>query len=153
MAGPFGFESDKFEVSQTLANRALLPQAIEESVRWCANSGLFARLVTQDTTLGGVSIPEGAVIELWINAANRDPSRWDSPERFDLHRPAQTHLGFGIGQHRCLGLNLARQEMIAGINALLDAFPNLRLDPAADRPFITGGLEQRGPSALPVLLA
>lgn len=140
------------QLAEVRADRSLVPQAIEESVRWCANSGLFARQATCDTELCGVPIPEGGVIELWINAANRDPARWENPARFDMHRPALTHLGFGIGQHRCLGLNLARQEMVAGINALLDAFPNLRLDPAADMPFITGGLEQRGPSGLPVLL-
>ena len=92
------------------------------------------------------------MIELWLNAANRDPSRWENPERFDLHRPVQNHLGFGIGQHRCLGLNVARQEMEVGIGGLIDAFPGLRLDPDAAVPFITGGLEQRGPSGLPVLL-
>lgn len=133
-------------------NRALLPLAIEESVRWCSNSGLFARQATVDTELFGVKIPEGAVIELWLNAANRDPARWDQPERYDFHRPVLNHLGFGIGQHRCLGLNVAHQEMQAGIGALMDAFPQLRLDPAAPVPVLTGGLEQRGPSALKVLL-
>ncbi len=102
--------------------------------------------------LEGIAIPKGGVIEVWIPAANRDPARWDRPEVYDLHRKALPHLGFGIGQHRCLGLNVAQQEMQAGISALIDAFPDMRLDPDANAPFITGGLEQRGVTGLPVLL-
>ncbi len=147
-----GLLTNPDQLAAVRQDRSLLDAAIEESARWCTNSGLFCRLVTKDTELEGVDLPEGAVVELWLNAANRDPTRWDRPDQFDLFRPVQNHLGFGIGQHRCLGLNVAKQEMFAGISALLDAFPNLRLDPDAEVPFITGGLEQRGPSALPVLL-
>jgi cytochrome P450 len=147
-----GLLTHRDQLEAVKANRELLPVAIDESARWCSNSGLFARVATQDTQLCGLNIPEGAVIELWLNAANRDPSRWQRPEVFDMHRPIRAHLGFGIGQHRCLGLNLARQEMAVGIGALLDAFPNMRLDPDEPAPFITGGLEQRGPSALKVIL-
>ncbi len=147
-----GLLTNPDQLAEVRQERGLLDAAIEESARWTANSGLFCRVVTQDTELEGVALPEGSVIEVWLNAANRDPARWDRPEQFDLFRPVQNHLGFGIGQHRCLGLNVAKQEMYAGISALLDAFPNLRLDPDAEVPFITGGLEQRGPSALPVLL-
>ncbi|MEO7247950.1 MAG: cytochrome P450 [Novosphingobium sp.] len=147
-----GLLSNPDQFADVRADRALLPVAVEESARWCANSGVFARLVTADTTLGGVDLPEGSVVELWLNAANRDPARWENPERFNLHRPVQNHLGFGIGQHRCLGLNVARQEMVVGIGALMDAFPALRLDPDVAVPFITGGLEQRGVSGLRVVL-
>lgn len=147
-----GLLSNPDQFADVRADRALLPVAIEESARWCANSGLFCRLVTEDTTLGGLALPKGSVVELWLNAANRDPARWDSPELFNLRRPVQNHLGFGIGQHRCLGLNVARQEMVVGIGALMDAFPDLRLDPDVVVPFITGGLEQRGVSGLRVLL-
>ena len=148
-----GLLSNPDQFADVRADRNLLPVAIEESARWVANSGLFARLVTADTELAGVKLAHGDVVELWLNAANRDPARWDSPELFNLHRPVQNHLGFGIGQHRCLGLNVARQEMVVGIGALMDAFPDLRLDPDVAVPFITGGLEQRGVSGLPVLLS
>ncbi|MDG2002503.1 MAG: cytochrome P450, partial [Novosphingobium sp.] len=90
--------------------------------------------------------------ELGLGPANRDPARWDNPDAFDMHRPKLTNTAFGLGTHRCLGMNVANVEMSRGINALLDTFPNLRLDPDAPAPFLTGGLEQRGPSALPVLL-
>lgn len=144
--------SDRDQYEAVRADRALLNAAIDESIRWNANSALFCRQATTDTELEGVAIPNGGVVEVWIPAANRDPARWDRPELYDLHRKPVTHLGFGIGQHRCLGLNVAQAEMVAGISALIDAFPDLRIDPAAPQPFITGGLEQRGVSGLPVLL-
>ncbi len=147
-----GLLSNPDQFADVRADRNLLPVAIEESARWCANSGLFARLVTADTELEGVALAQGDVVELWLNAANRDPARWENPQLFNLHRPVQNHLGFGIGQHRCLGVNVARQEMVVAIGALIDAFPHLRLDPDVATPFITGGLEQRGVSGLRVLL-
>ncbi len=61
-------------------------------------------------------------------------------------------VGFGLGPHQCLGMNVAKQEMIVALNALMNRFPNMRLDPAAPPPRIVGGLEQRGMSAIPVLL-
>jgi cytochrome P450 len=134
------------------ADRSLVDAAIEESVRWNPTDPVFSRLVVQDTELGGVVLPEGSVLEICLGAANRDPSRWKNPDAYDLHRPLQGHLGFGIGTHLCMGQNVARSEINVGLNALLDAFPNLRLDPDAPAPYLTGGLEQRGMSGVPVLL-
>lgn len=134
------------------ANRALMDQAIEESLRWNPTAPLFYRMVEQDTEFFGLPMRAGDVLELGLGAANRDPSRWDDPEAFDLHRPAQTNMAFGLGTHRCLGMNVAKVEIAVGLNALLDAFPDLRLDPAEPAPFLTGGLEQRGITGLPVLL-
>jgi cytochrome P450 len=144
--------SRREQLEAVKADRSLVDAAIEESVRWNVTAPVFSRLVTEDVELGGVAIPAGSVVELCTGAANRDPSRWDNPDDYDLHRAAKPHLGFGIGQHQCLGMNVARSEINVGINALLDAFPDLRLDPEAPAPFLTGGLEQRGISALPVLL-
>ena len=106
----------------------------------------------QDTVFRGVAMEAGSVLELCLGPANRDPARWHNPDVFDIHRAFLTNMAFGLGTHRCLGMNVARVEMEVGIGALLDAFPNLRLDPDAPAPFITGGLEQQGPSGLPVLL-
>jgi cytochrome P450 len=135
------------------ADRSLVEKAIEESLRWNATAPVFARLVVQDAELEGVEIPSGSVLEICLGAANRDPARWDKPDVYDLHRRTRGHLAFGVGQHQCLGMNVARHEMSAGINALLDAFPQIRLDPDAPAPQLAGGLEQRGISALPVLLS
>lgn len=134
------------------SDRSLVEKAIEESLRWNATAPVFSRLVVADSELQGFALPAGSVLEICLGAANRDPARWDNPAAYDLHRRTRGHLAFGLGHHQCLGMNVARNEMSAGINALLDAFPNLRLDPDAPTPCLAGGLEQRGVSALPVLL-
>lgn len=134
------------------ADRKLAEAAIEESVRWNPTDPVFSRLVVEDTELEGMPIPAGAVLDICLGAANRDPARWDDPDTYNLHRPPQVHLGFGIGTHMCLGRDVARSEISVGLNALLDAFPDIRLDPDAPAPYLTGGLEQRGMSAIPVLL-
>ena len=113
---------------------------------------VFSRLVAEDIELEGVHLPADSVLEICLGAANRDPARWDSPDVYDLHRPFQPHLGFGVGTHQCLGKNVGVSEIATGLNALLDAFPNMRLDPNEPAPYLTGGLEQRGMSAIPVLL-
>jgi len=140
------------QIEAVRADRSLVDDAVEESVRWNPTDPVFSRLVVHDTELQGVRLPAGAVLEVCLGAANRDPARWEQPDIYDLHRPLQAHLGFGVGPHRCLGLDVARSEINVSINALLDAFPNLRLDPDAPPPYLTGGLEQRGMSAVPVLL-
>jgi cytochrome P450 len=134
------------------ADRSLVDAAIEEAVRWNPTDPVFSRLAVQDIELDGVLVPAGSVLEICLGAANRDPNRWENPDAYDLHRKFQGHLGFGLGTHLCMGQNVARSELNAGINALLDAFPNLRLDPDAPAPYLTGGLEQRGMSGVPVLL-
>lgn len=141
---------DQFE--QVKADRSLIGEAIDEGLRWNPTAPYFYRMVMKDTQFYGHQIPEGSVLELCLGPANRDPARWDNADAFDMHREKLTNMAFGLGTHRCLGMNVARVEIETGINALLDAFPNLRLDPDAPAPFITGGLEQQGPSGLPVLL-
>ena len=133
-------------------DRSLIEQAINESLRWCPTDPTFPRLVTADTEIEGVPIAAGCRVDVCLGAANRDPSRWSDPDRYDLFRPQMTHLGFSTGPHQCLGMNVAKVEMIAAINGLLDRFPNLRLDADAPPPQLIGGLEQRGMSALPVVL-
>jgi cytochrome P450 len=134
------------------ADRKLVDKAIEESLRWNPTDPVFSRLVTQDTELEGVPLIADGVLEICLGAANRDPTRWDNPDAYDLHRPRKEHLGFGVGTHLCLGRDVGRSEINVGLNALLDAFPDLRLDPSEPAPYLTGGLEQRGMSAIPVLL-
>jgi cytochrome P450 len=141
---------DYFEAAK--ADRKLIDAAIEESLRWNPTNPTFSRVALSNTELCGVVIPKGAVLDICLGAANRDPARWENPDVFDLYRPFQQHLGTGIGAHMCLGRFVAQAEMNVTINRLFDHFPNMRLDPDAERPFITGGLEQRGVSALPVLL-
>ena len=140
------------QLAEVKANRDLVSDAIEEGLRWDPTAPFHYRLVLEDIQFYGHALKAGDVLELGLGPANRDPSRWDRPDAYDIHRPKLTNMAFGLGTHRCLGMNVAHVEMARGINALLDAFPNLRLDPSAPAPFMTGGLEQRGPSGLPVLL-
>ena len=73
-----------------------------------------------------------------LGGANRDPSRWDRPDEFDLTREPKQHLAFAFGPHMCLGMHLARMETTVAINAVLDRLPDVRLDPAAENVHITG---------------
>jgi cytochrome P450 len=141
---------EQFEAVKS--DRRLVDNAIEESLRWNPTDPVFSRLVAVDTELESVFLPEGAVLEICLGAGNRDPNRWEHPDVYDLHRPLKQHIGFGIGTHMCLGRDVARSEITVGLNALIDEFPNMRLDPDAPAPYLTGGLEQRGVSAVPVLL-
>lgn len=148
----FALLTHREQMEAVRADRSLIDDAIEESLRWNPTAPYFYRMVMADTEFYGHAIPEGAVLELGLGPANRDPDRWERPDEYDLFRPKLTNMAFGLGTHRCLGMNVARVEINRGINALLDHFPNLRLDPAAPAPFMTGGLEQQGVSGLPVLL-
>lgn len=131
-------------------DRALLRFAVEEGLRWNVTDPAFGRWVTEDTTIAGVRIPRGAVVQPCIGAANRDPARWQHPDNFDIHREFQSSLAFANGPHICLGQHVARAEMVNAIGALLDRLPNLRLDPDAEPPSIIG-LYERGPTHIPVV--
>jgi cytochrome P450 len=131
-------------------DRALLQRAIDEAVRWEPTDPIFRRLVTKDVTLCGTDIPAGAVMEMNLGSANRDPARWDDPERFDPYRPGKPNLGFAGGPHVCLGMHVARAEMSVAMNAVLDRLPGLELDPDAPGSRIIG-LEHRGPNGIPVV--
>ena len=133
------------------ANRELVEAAVDETLRWRATSAVFPRLCTKDTEVEGTVIPKGARVNIWLGAGNRDPKVFDKPDAFDIHRPKQHHLGFGLGPHRCLGMDVAKQEMIVAINGLMDRWPNLHYDPSQPKP-IFAGVDMRGMTALPVVL-
>lgn len=131
-------------------DRELLRRAIEEVVRWEPTDPIFRRLVTRNVDLCGVEIPAGAIVEMVLGAANRDPARWDDPDVFDPYRPVKPNVGFAGGPHVCLGMHVARAEMWVAMNAVLDRLPDLRFDPAVPEPRIIG-LEHRGPNGIPVV--
>lgn len=131
-------------------DRRLVRRAIEEVMRWECTDPIFRRLATKDVDLCGTRIPAGAVVEVSLGAANRDPERWDDPDRFDPLRQPKAHLGFAGGPHICLGMHVARAEMEVALNAVLDRLPNLRFDDATPPTRIVG-LEHRGPTRLDVL--
>jgi cytochrome P450 len=135
-----------------VADRTLVDDAIEEALRWNATGPVFPRLVIADVELAGVPIPAYSRLDICLGAANRDPARWDNPDGFDIFRAKRMHLGLGMGPHICLGQHVARQMMHVALDGLLDRYPDLRLDPDAPPQQLTGGLEQRGMSAIPVVL-
>ena len=97
------------------------------------------RMAAKDIELGGVRIPKGAVIDVAAGAANRDPSRFPNPDKFDIFRkPQHKHFAFAYGPHVCIGQHLARVEMTRALNAILDHLPGLRLDPDKPAPEIRG---------------
>jgi cytochrome P450 len=136
------------------ADRSLIPQAIEEGLRYESPVLLTTRVTTTDTVLGNVDIPVGSSVTPMLASANRDPDAFDKPEAFDILREATRHLSFGLGPHLCLGLHLARLETRVALNALLDRLPNLRID--QDRAqrldvHIGGDTLFRSPTHLPVV--
>jgi cytochrome P450 len=124
-------------------------RAIEEALRWETPLLTITRVATEDLELGGVSIPEGAIIAVSLGAANRDPGRYSDPDASDIFRDSEQHISFGDGPHRCLGMHLARLETQVLLNAVLDRLPHLRLDPSAEDPHIHG-LIFRSPPNRPV---
>jgi cytochrome P450 len=145
----FGLLSQPGQLAAVRADRDLVPQAIEEALRWETPALTVARTATQDTELGGVRIPSGGLVAVSLGAANRDPGFHADPDAFDIFREDKQHLSFGDGAHKCLGMHLARLEMRVLLTAVLDRLPGLRLDPDADDPHIHG-LLFRSPPNLPV---
>ena len=103
---------------------SLIPQAVEEMLRLVSPVLSFQRTATRDTELGGVPIAEGQKVLMIYGAANRDPAAFDDPDRFDIDRKAQ-HVAFGIGNHFCLGANLARMEMRVAFSEILRRMPDM----------------------------
>jgi cytochrome P450 len=132
------------------ADRSLMPQAVEESIRWESPLLITTRCTTTDTEIAGTMIPEGAEVIPHLGSANHDESRWENPERYDMFRPPVPSAAFGVGPHMCLGMHLARMELRSAVGALLDRLPDLRLDPEGDDPHIHGE-RFRSPTSLPVL--
>src|SRR5262245_33975256 len=146
----FGLLSNPDQLDAIRSDRSLIPQAIEEAIRWDAPLLIITRVATHDTELGGVPIPAGSSVMPMLGSANRQEDRYPDPDRFDIFRAANTHVSWGLGVHVCLGMHLARLEMRVAVNRLLDRLPGLRLDPAGDDPHIRGHVF-RSPTSLPVL--
>jgi cytochrome P450 len=149
----FGLLTHTDQLDALRADRSLMTQAVEESIRWEPPLLITSRTSTVDTMVAGVDIPGGSQVIATLGSANHDETRWDHPDDFDIFREAKPMISFGVGPHMCLGMHLARMEMRVGVNRLLDRCANLRLDPEAverDDPHIHGEVF-RSPTSLPVL--
>jgi cholest-4-en-3-one 26-monooxygenase len=111
-----------------LADPALIPTAVEEMLRWVTPVIHFRRTATKDTVLRGQEIKEGDKVVLYYPSANRDEEVFPDPYVFDVGRTPNEHLAFGIGQHSCIGLNLARLEIRAMFEEILRRMPDIELD-------------------------
>ncbi len=124
------------------------PLAVNEGLRWIAPIGAIERQATTDVRFGDVTIPAGAIVEVMIASANRDETRFDAPDVFDMERGTRTHQAFGAGSHFCAGHFFARQVERIMFEELLAGLPGLRPDP--DRPAEVSGWFFRAPQVLPV---
>jgi cytochrome P450 len=130
------------------ADRSLLPQAIEEGLRFEPPLLSINRTATCEVEIAGVTLEAGEDITPHIGSANHDETRWDDAESFDIFRPAIPHIAFAHGPHMCLGMHLARLETRVLVSRVLDRLPDLSLDLSQD-PYIRGDIF-RSPTALPV---
>jgi cholest-4-en-3-one 26-monooxygenase len=124
----------------------LLPNAIEEMLRWTAPVKNMARTMTADTEFHGTALKEGEKILLLFESANFDEKVFDDPESFDIERYPNNHLAFGFGTHFCLGNQLARLELSIMQERLLRRLPDLQLASDAALPLrpanFVSGLER-----------
>nr|BFE30947.1 cytochrome P450 [Actinomadura rugatobispora] len=135
------------ELARLRADRALVPTAVEELMRYDTPAPMFERWVLEDVEVAGAVIPRGAEIALQFASANRDPEVFADPGRLDLARDPNPHIGFGLGVHYCLGAPLARIELAESYGALLRLAPGMRL---AQEPEWKPGFVLRGLKALHV---
>lgn len=105
----------------------LIPNAVNEIVRYESPLRAFARLARRDTEIAGAVIPEGARVLVMYASANRDEGEWKDPDTFEIRRDAGRHLGFGNGAHACAGQALARLETAAMLRALVDRVDRIRV--------------------------
>ncbi|GAB3922079.1 cytochrome P450 [Kribbella albertanoniae] len=106
-------------------DRTLVPHAVNEVLRLESPIQRFSRLSTTDVTIEGHSLPADSRVVLLYGSANRDERKYAEPDRFDIARRPSDHLAFGRGEHACAGMNLARLEMTAVLDALLDRVTGL----------------------------
>ena len=141
--------SSPAQLALVLGDPALVPVAVEESLRLEPAAAVVDRYATADTRLGGAAIRAGDQVTVSITGANRDPAVFADPDAFDVRRAnAGRHLAFAHGPHFCLGAHLARLEAQVAVETLLARLPRLRLDPGY--PSAPRGLVFRKPPALRV---
>jgi cytochrome P450 len=133
---------------EIVADPGLIPGAVDETLRFDTSVPVWRRITTRPVTLGGVELPEGAKLFLWLAATGRDPDVFPEPDRFDPRRENARHsLAFGKGIHYCAGAGLGKLEAQLALEGLTTRWPALRLAPGQEIPFHPN-ISFRGPLEL-----
>jgi cytochrome P450 len=135
---------------ELVADRSLIPGAVEEVLRYEPPAPHVGRYVAVDAEVQGQPVPAGSAVLFLVGAANRDDRRFPDGDRFDIHRDAGSHLAFGYGPHFCLGAALARLEGRIALDELLGRFPTWDVDLDAARLAPTSTV--RGWETLPLVI-
>ena len=121
------------QLAELRADPSLIPGAVEEILRWANPLHYFRRTATEDTDIDGHPLAAGDKLAMIYTSANRDEAVFDDPQRFDIHRSPNPHLSFGVAEHFCLGVHLARLEARVFFEELLATFPTIELTGAPRR--------------------
>jgi cytochrome P450 len=127
----------------------LIPNAVEEVVRLASPIRAFTRFVTEDSEIAGVPIPQGSRVMVMYASANRDERKFADPDRFDVTRDVHDHLGFGSGVHMCMGMHLARLEIVSLLQSLARRVKTIALD---GEPVVAMNNTIRAYASLPVVV-
>ncbi|WP_405940078.1 cytochrome P450 [Streptomyces sp. NBC_00726] len=131
------------QLARLRADPGLMRGAVEELTRYDTVTQAIVRVVAQDLEIGGRTLREGELVYLFLGATNRDPERFEDPDRLDLTRPGNRHLSFGHGPHFCLGGPLARLQTEVAVGTLVRRLPGLRLAEGAEPDWRPNPLQRR----------
>ena len=112
------------ERKKLLNDTSLIPNAVNEIIRWVAPVIYMKRTALEDTEIGGKAIKKGDSLALWYMSGNRDEDKWENPFTFDVGRTGPRHLSFGYGQHLCIGWRLAEIQLTICLEEWLKRFPD-----------------------------
>ncbi len=136
---------------ELVADRSLVPNTIEELLRYESPGPLIGRYVPEDVEVYGENVPAGAAMIFLVASGNRDDRRYEDPDHFDIHRKVGQHLAFGYGIHYCLGAALARLQGRIALDEVLNRFPAWEVDLAHARLASTSTV--RGWETMPAVTA
>ncbi|WP_198680742.1 cytochrome P450 [Lentzea terrae] len=148
--GTFALLEHPEQLAALRSNPELIPDAVEELLRYLTVADIFFRYAAEDIEFHGETIREGSTVILSLLAGNHDPAKFEHGDELDVHRNSRGHLSFGHGVHQCLGQQLARIEMRAGFEGLLRRFPSLHLAVPAREVKLRTDMNIYGVHALPV---
>jgi len=114
--------------AELVEDARLIPNAVEETMRWAPPAQYMCRFTTRTADLPSGQIPAGSRVMLIMGSAMRDPRQFEDPDEFRLDRPSSVPLGFGYGVHTCLGMSLARLEARVALEEFLSRWPDYRVD-------------------------